>query len=228
MNIKISYSVISIDSIKQILYANYNFEFILYCEFIQSSLSDIYRIITNKNTYYFKIYFMNTKLEKDLKFEIEIMNKLKKYDICCFPIESNKNNYIIKLNCLEGSRYAILLSNIKGKELNYNINESSKIYGKYIALLHKNLDKITTIESKNFNLLVTIDDSIDKIVDFLNYKKHEINFFFKIKEKIILNLNRISLDEFDFGICHNDLHGGNSFLEYNKLKFYDFDFCSYN
>lgn len=229
MQIKTLYSLISIESIKKILCSNFNFYDITYCELIQSSSSDIYKIINKGNIYYFKVYFTNSKTYKDLEFEIEVMNKLKQLNISCFTIKSNKNSYVIELASFEGLRYAILLSNIKGKELNYNLKESAIIYGKYQALLHKNLDSLSMLEYKEFNLIDTINKSTHQIVDFLSQKDKEKNFFIKLKEKVISNLKNISLDKFEFGICHNDLHGGNSSLDlYNSLRFYDFDFCSYN
>ena len=121
MQINLSYSLISIESIKEILFINFNFYDITYCELFQSSSSDIYKIVNKGNIYYFKVYFANSKIYKDLEFEIEVMNKLKQYNISCYLIESDKNSYIIKLNCIEGLRYAILLSNSEGIELNYNI-----------------------------------------------------------------------------------------------------------
>jgi Ser/Thr protein kinase RdoA (MazF antagonist) len=229
LQINLSYSLISIESIKEILFINFNFYDITYCELFQSSSSDIYKIVNKGNIYYFKVYFANSKIYKDLEFEIEVMNKLKQYNISCYLIESDKNSYIIKLNCIEGLRYAILLSNSEGIELNYNIHQSAIIYGKYQAILHKNLDNLSIGQYKEFNLFDTISKSSNKIIDFLNQKDKERNFFIKIKEQIILNLKNISLDKFEFGICHNDLHGGNSSIDqYNSLRFYDFDFCSYN
>jgi Ser/Thr protein kinase RdoA (MazF antagonist) len=87
LQINLSYSLISIESIKEILFINFNFYDITYCELFQSSSSDIYKIVNKGNIYYFKVYFANSKIYKDLEFEIEVMNKLKQYNISCYLFE---------------------------------------------------------------------------------------------------------------------------------------------
>ncbi len=67
----------------------------------------------------------------------------------------------------------------------------------------------------------------DAIKEFLLGFPEERIFFIEFTNLLTKHLKAFSFNEFEYGFCHGDLHGGNIKYCNDNGVFYDFDFCGY-
>lgn len=230
MYLKASHSLISKECVIEIIQTNYNLGKVIDCMLLHSGINDIYKVITTTEYYIFKIYKLNEKTIKNLYSEVNLLFTLKNDKIVSFPISNNLNQFILELNTIEGIRLAFLSSYIKGKELNFKDDASAFLYGKNMAKLHKSLDTNKNLHfNSSFDLENNLIKSISNITNFFKYQSKYYNFFLNYSNKVLEKFSKIPIQDFDYGICHNDLHGGNALINKdNKLVYFDFDYCGYN
>ena len=230
MYLKAAYSLISKECIIEIIQNNYNLGKVIDCILLHSGINDVYKVTTIAEYYILKIYKLDEKTINNLYLEVDLLVALKNDKIISSPISNNLNQYILELNAVEGVRLAVLSSYIKGKELNFKDKTSAFLYGRNMAKLHKSFDTNKNLDfNKSFDLHNNLINSIGNITYFLKNHSKYYDIFLNYSNKVLEKFSEISVQNFDYGICHNVLHGGNVLINNdNEFIYFDFDYCGYN
>jgi len=208
MRLKITTSIISTESIKDLIVTSYHTDRIESCELLQSTIHDIYLIKTSTNKYIFKVFKQNSKTKIEINFEIEFVNYLKsmQLDVSNY-IKKSDGNYIVLIDTPEGLRYAILTIYSDGQELQYKNNTDAFDYGLNVGKLHKIGKGFKPLNSKKeIDLNKIFSQSITKIKLFLKNNPKYL-YFFETFEKVLINkIKYIDFDNLKMVFCHGDLH----------------------
>jgi len=228
MKIKVITSVISTQSIIELISFSYDIDKIINCTLLQATIHDTYLIETFSKKYIFKIFKHDYVTKSEINFEIEFVNYLKSMQLNVSNyIQKLDNKYILLINTPEGIRYATLTIYNNGKELEYKNNKDAFLYGLNVGKLHKISKSFKPLEQrKEIDINKMFFKSITRIKLFLNNTKYLT--FFENFENILKNkIKYIDFYNLKTTFCHGDLHGGNVNKYLNKINFYDFDFCGY-
>ena len=228
MTIKVSTSIISIQSINQLLSFFYDINEIICSELLQSTVHDTYLIKTATSKYIFKVFKYESKSKVEINFEINFVNYLRTMQINVSKYLINQDdNYISEINAPEGKRYAVLTTYSEGKELKYENNSDAFEYGVSVGKLHKISQNFKLLkDKKEININKMFLESINIIKIFFENTNY-LSFFENFEKAIKIKMEHIDFDTLKTVVCHGDLHGGNANKDLNIISFYDFDFCGY-
>lgn len=230
-------SIISPESIAEMVVEEYGFRGPLKCNLIKAGGSnDIYEIINNNKKYIVKIYSHRECWPYDLYhylFEVELQNYLSNCGLSIpKPITNLKNSLVNIVSAPEYDKYYVVYTFLKGKVCEYKSLDPETFFlmGKRLAQLHHT--------SQNFQPSTCTKRLLD--IDFLlnePYKRIKLcgkrKFFSHVFfERIDRNfceleedLKKVNLSSLKMGVIHGDMHPENYFLDEQKsvISFLDFE-----
>jgi len=229
INLNVVSSVLSSNSIREIIISLYDIKGINNCELLQSNIHDTYKVSGDEQSYILKLFKYNWSSLADIQYEIDALNFLKSsISFVSSPLLSKSGHYILKLNVPEGERYLYLSSYVDGEELEYRNSKNAYIYGQSVAKLHQASENFEpNIYKKKLNVCTMYETAKDALKAFLLGFPEERVFFIKFTNLLTEHVKSFDFNEFEHGFCHGDLHGGNIKYYNNNGVFYDFDFCGY-
>lgn len=204
------------ESIKQIIQKNYNLQ-VLSLVKLKGFYDSNYRLLTNKGKRFLKIYGKDNL--PSVKFQVELTSFLKSHG---FPVADTIYAKNGKVYVLVGSNYAVMQEWLRGKGF-YDSGapvELMRKIGFIMAKMHlatqnavfsKAQWKKYVWDAVQFNLVTK---------DFIKVKPKLSNSNIKAAKEVFGEWGRAKkiLSTLPKGVCHNDFHGGNLFVQDNKLS----------
>ena len=223
-------TILSCEAIKERIFSQYNIEKAHTCRFFNHGLNDTYKIENDQKTYYLRVYRKNWRSKDDVISEIKLLNHLsknKKISVAV-PIKNIDGEYMMEINAMEGTRYAVLFESAVGKSKPLD-NKRSYKYGRTAARIHAQADKLEALNRFHIDLEHLLVEPLKYIKPFLSKRTEDYKYLEntakKLKKEIIKLLSK---DKSAYGICHGDFHGGNIHFDKNdNLSVFDFDCFGY-
>lgn len=223
-------SVLSSDALCDYITREYFSQASLRCRLFYRSLHDIYRVITDNEVYFFKVYRQGIRSMEEIQSEIDLLNHLKASGIeAVYPVSKHDGTYIGQFKTVNGIRYGVLYTSVGICELD-EIEETAGInekLGSYIASIHNAWDKCDFgIKRRGLDSHSFIDDSMSAVRRFSTIHDFDIGFLEEVAKKVKDKLTSLSTKKPQYGVCHGDIYGGNIRLDADNNPFlFDFDFC---
>lgn len=230
-------SIISPESIAEIVLEEYGFRGPLKCNLIKAGGSnDIYELINNNKKYIVKIYSNRECWSCDLShylFEVELQNFLSNYGLSIpKPIANLKNSLVNVVRAPEHDRYYVVYTFLDGKVCEYeSLNpETFFIMGKCLAQLHHTAQSFQS--SNCTKRLLDIDFLLNnpyKRIKLCGERKFFSPAFFERIDRnfceLEKDLKKVNLSSLKTGIIHGDMHPENYFLNEQEsvVSFLDFE-----
>jgi Ser/Thr protein kinase RdoA (MazF antagonist) len=229
LKIKVRYSQIDPDWLKEIMVEKYHFTEPFSCRFFDSGINDIYLVNIDNKNYYLRISQAGVHSEIDYKEEMNIINHLYKEELSvATPVCCKDGEYIWPIEAPEGIRYAVLFHEAINKPSEDNEKKAYNL-GCELAKLH-NIADINDFEVSRepISLTCLVDQSLALIKPHLNHRKDDFEFLEKTSQEIKGHIqNNLSTQKPFYGYCHGDIHSGNVFFDDNKPTIFDFDCMGY-
>jgi Putative homoserine kinase type II (protein kinase fold) len=223
-------SVLSSNALYNYIRQEYFPQISLRCRLFYRGLHDIYKVSTENETYFFKVYRQGVRSIEEIQSEIDLLNHLKALDIkATYPVSKQDNTIIGQFMTANGIRYGVLYTSVGLREFDQieETAESNERLGSYIASIHNAWDKCDfVINRPNLDSHSFIDDSMCSIKQFSNIHDFDINFLEEVAKNVKIKLTSLSIEKPQYGVCHGDIYGGNIRVDanYDPILF-DFDFC---
>lgn len=194
--------------------------------FIANNLNDTYGVETECGKFILRIYKPNWRTEEHIRYELGLLLHLHQHNIpVSIPVARRDGEWLTELNAPEGTRYVVVFTFAEGQG-KVDV-ESSRLYGRSIALLHQAADNFTP-EHNRFALDIRhlLDEPAQHILPFLQHRPDDAAFVMEASDRLKVHLNSQPEGSLDWGACHGDLHGWNVFYsETGGLTHFDFDCC---
>lgn len=223
-------SVLSSNALCDYIKQEYFPQITLRCRLFYRGLHDIYKVITENETYFLKVYRQGVRSIEEIQSEIDLLNHLKFLDIkATYPVSKQDHTIIGQFKTANGIRYGVLYTSVGTQEFDQieETAESNERLGRYIASIHNAWDKCDfNINRPNLDSYTFIDDSMCAIKQFSNIHDFDINFLEEIEKNVKIKLASLSIEKPQYGICHGDIYSGNIRVDANNNPIlFDFDFC---
>ncbi|WP_413307109.1 phosphotransferase [Bacillus sp. 1P10SD] len=226
--IKVTHSLLSAQSVRELL-EGYHFETeIISCEFLTRGLNDSYVITTQNAKYIFRVYRHNWRSESDILFELDALNWLKVQGLLVSaPLKSKDGIFAVGILAPEGKRYGVLFTYSPGDRPEIN-EENCRILGRSLAELHHKSSSLVSSQERSFDLDINhlLAEPVSILLPlFIRYlDSNQIHTF----NEIVTNLeDTIRESTLEYGFCHGDFHNFNMHLNNQQLEVFDFDCCGF-
>ncbi|WKN46043.1 phosphotransferase [Tunicatimonas pelagia] len=227
----VEYSVASSLSLSSILTEIYDLPEKLKVEYLHQGFNDTYLVTTEVSKYILRVYRHNWKSLDDIHGEIDFLLLLKDAHIpVSYPIANINGNFVIELNCPEGTRYAVLFSYAVGESISSLNSKTARLFGEHLGRLHNVTEKR---EDKRLSKRYTHPEIFASTYKFLKSRLGNSSDILQkvagLEQKLAEKIDMSNLGRLPKGICHGDPHYENVFLEKSskKMTIFDFDFCGY-
>ena len=226
--IKVSHSLLSPQSVRELL-DGYHFETeIVSCEFLTRGLNDSYVVTTQNEKYIFRVYRHNWRSKSDILFEMDALNWLKEKGLfVSAPVKTTQGNWTIDIQAPEGIRYGGLFTYSPGDRPEIN-EENCGILGRSLAELHHKSSSLVSSHERSFELDINhlLAEPVSTLLPLLD--KHlqpdQVDTFNGITAKLEKMIRERKLE---YGFCHGDFHNFNMHLKKQQLEVFDFDCCGF-
>jgi Ser/Thr protein kinase RdoA (MazF antagonist) len=227
----VTYSLVSSKAIEDELIPLYNLPRTSSVLFIHQGINDTYLISTSEGKYILRIYRANWKSLTDVTAELDLLLLLNDNGLpVSYPLPDKSGNFIQRIDCPEGIRFAVLFCHAPGGSLPSLNDQNADLFGQYVGRLHNITEDLKLSGLSREYTPVEILRNTKRALQLLvanNEEAYEIaqNLFHRLEEK----LNGELLRSVRSGICHGDLHHQNIFWEVSteKITLFDFDFCGH-
>ncbi|QYR21267.1 phosphotransferase [Paenibacillus sp. sptzw28] len=223
-------SVLSSNALREFISGEYFSHALLECRLFYRGLHDIYRVITGKKEYFFKVYRQGIRSMEDIQAEVDLLNFLKLSDIeITAPVIKSDGKFISRFNTANGIRYGVLYTSVGKHEFN-QIEETPELnerLGSYIAAIHNAWDKCELeINRWNLDAHSFIDKSMNAIRQFSTIHDFDMLFLEEVAKNVNEKLGNLTIERPQYGMCHGDIYSGNIRVDANNNPIlFDFDFC---
>jgi Ser/Thr protein kinase RdoA (MazF antagonist) len=223
-------SVLSSNALCKYITQEYFPKALLKCRLFYRGLHDIYKVISEKEVYFFKVYRQGVRNIEEIQSEVDLLNHLKTCGVRVnYPVSRQNGSFIGKFKTVNGIRYGVMYTSVGIREFD-KIEETSELnetLGSYIASIHNAWDKCNFgINRRNLDSNLFIDDSMSAIRQFSTVHEFDIDFLEEVAKKVKEKLIKLTIEKPQYGVCHGDIYGGNIRVDAdNNPILFDFDFC---
>lgn len=225
------YSTLSPQALIELVVNNYGLDSVDKCLLWNRGLSDIYLVESDSKTFILRISHHHWRSRPQIDFELKLLDFLYQRHLpVAYPILTVDNELYVTISALEGDRYAALFPYAKGSVPLGDLNPTqSKIFGETLGKLHDTGNDFTYSASpKALNLEYLLDNSLEKILPFLQEAPQDWDYLQQKAGAIKERLNNLPQKAPYWGICWGDPHSGNAhFTDDNSITIFDFDQCGY-
>ncbi|MGG3563720.1 phosphotransferase [Neobacillus rhizosphaerae] len=226
--IKVTHSLLSAQSVRELL-DGYHFETeIVSCEFLTRGLNDSYVITTQNEKYIFRVYRHYWRSESDILFELDALNWLKEQGLLVSaPLKAKDGIFAVGIQAPEGKRYGVLFTYSPGDRPEIK-EENCHILGRSLAELHHKSSSLVSSHERSFELDINhlLAEPVSILLPLLlrYLDSDQIHTF----NEIVTNLeDTIRESKLEYGFCHGDFHNFNMHLNNQQLEVFDFDCCGF-
>lgn len=192
---------------------------------VNDGINLVYRIDTPFKSLFLKISPYNEQIFKNLSNSLELQNYLLKRNVyVAQPILSLNGLYLEKICQQEVSYLLCLTEGVPGNKMNFNYEDLKhyKHWGRSLAELHQELQKITPYKKSHFK---SWQDSWMEIETYIEKESPEIREKY---EEIQTWLKSSDFEEQSLGLVHGDHQCQNVFYNEKDIYFIDFDEVTYH
>ena len=223
-------TILSQDALKERILPLYDIEKDHTIRFFHNGLNDTYKVENGTDTYYLRVYRYDWRSKDDINSEITLLNHLsknKKISVAV-PVKKIDGKFVTEINSSEGTRYAALFKSALGSKKRLNDKRSFN-YGKTVARIHKESDKLEPMNRLHIDLEHLLDEPLKHVKPFLSKRKDDYRYLTETSKSLKKEIRKVlSKKKGEWGICHGDFHGGNiHFNEKDDLTVFDFDCFGY-
>jgi Ser/Thr protein kinase RdoA (MazF antagonist) len=219
-------SIISTDFLAQLVKERYSFKENTTCKIIRIGINHTYLIKNNEEKYILRVYVYNWRSEQEVLAEIELLNLLTVNKISVsYPILDHTENYIQKINAVEGERFAVLFSYAEGKIIKNASKEICYNLGIEMAKMHQiTVDK--SLSRKNYNAHTLVNWSFQLAQEYFSEPIQELEYIKNANEIITKQFKEANFEQLRKGIVHLDIWSDNIRIKNNtEITLFDFDNC---
>ncbi|HEY0723756.1 MAG TPA: phosphotransferase [Pyrinomonadaceae bacterium] len=193
-------------------------------------MSDTYRVEQGRRKAYLKVYRHGWRAKAEIQGEVELLRYLRKRNISVSnPIRNSADAFVAQIDAPEGHRYAVMFSEAKGVEPEFNL-ENSRQYGRLVGMVHNATDACPDhIRRPLLDIDHLAREPLDRIRSYLARRPRELGYLARVAEDLadaICSLLPTSAPE--FGICHGDVTFANVRRDgRGRFTLFDFDCSGY-
>jgi Ser/Thr protein kinase RdoA (MazF antagonist) len=219
-------STLSSEHIAAFVKEKYRLKGLVTASILKTGISHTYLVAADGEKYIFRVYSLGWRTGKEILEEIRLLRLLKDHAIpVSYAIADVQSNYLQELQAPEGLRYAVLFSFAKGeKRLNYSA-ELHYQAGEIMAGIHQ-ITQNLRLERVDYTPGVLLDDSFEKLQQFLSPATDEMQFMKKLQQYLHQTFSTANEDNLRKGIVHLDIWFDNMVIDQQSaITLFDFDFC---
>lgn len=225
----ITYSTLAPQALIDRVLSRYTIGEITSCVFWMRGLSDIYLVATETKRYVLRVSHAHWRSQADIEFELEFLAFLHHHHLpVAYPLRNQDGQLAIKINALEGDRYACLFTYAVGKVAIGDLNKvQAHKLGATLAKLHITAQDFQChADRPHLTVPYLLDDSLQLLSSFLpTAAQAYLNEAIANIKGQIQDLPQASPF---WSVCWGDPHSGNvHFTDANEITLFDFDQCGY-
>lgn len=222
---KTNYSQFETSSLLELLNMKYDLPENSECILFKNGLNDLYKIISDTQTYYLRVSLCGVYTKKQIEEEISFIHHLQNCGIeAVKPMPLCDGSYVWEIDAAEGVRQAVMFCGLEQKP-----KESGEVrmknLGAYVARMH--------IASRSFEC-ETVRPRIDGemlseepmrlLRQYLRHRPEDLTFLNKTAPTLWKKAE-LQLSAYDdvYGFCHGDVQPSNIFFDGENPILIDFD-----
>jgi Ser/Thr protein kinase RdoA (MazF antagonist) len=197
------------------------------CILTSHSFNDSYLVEAENGLYTLRVYRFGRKPGiEDIHYELELLRYVRgKGAGVAAPILRADGAWLTPVNAPEGKRYAALFEQAKGVPTTTE-DDQMAAYGRAAAQFHNmTKDFYYRYQRPGMTLAELIDKPLAQLTVLLKHRPDDIQYLQRMANRAHRSLNVLQ-GQLEEGICHNDLHGGNAYIDRSgNVTLFDFDEC---
>lgn len=200
------------------------------CRLFYRGLHDIYRVTVSNKEYFFKVYRQGIRSMEEIQSEIDLLNHLESSGVeSVLPVMKLDGKCISPFHTVNGVRYGVLYTSVGLREFN-QVEETAELnerLGRYIASVHHAWDQCDHVFHRwSLDANSFIDHSMNTVREFSGTYDIDIDFLEEVATNVKNQLENLTNEKPQYGVCHGDIYGGNIRVDANQNPvLFDFDFC---
>lgn len=218
-------SIISTTFLEELIKDKFKFATKVTCKVIRIGINHTYLIQTVNEQFVLRVYTYEWRTETEIREELQLLIALKDYIKISYPIPDLSGNDILKINAIEGERYAVLFAYAKGASIR-NLPETLCFkLGVQMAKLHQ-LTINKSLQRKNYTPEVLVNSSYLLAKDFFSEMLEEVSYLKTAYEEISSQFLKAKTSQLRSGIVHLDIWSDNLKVDKDSnITLFDFDNC---
>ncbi|MDM1554890.1 MULTISPECIES: phosphotransferase enzyme family protein [Chryseobacterium] len=199
------------------------------CKLLVRGVGDTYRVESEEDRFILRIYRSSHRSLDHIKEEVRLLQALKDAHVSVsYPITTLSGKPILKLEAIEGERYAVLFSFAKGRVIRVMNDNQFRALGNEMARFHNvSSDFKVEYERWNFDFRTTVFKPLEKLKAVFKENLEDYEWLQNIAAEIERKLAKLDTSTFSKGYCHFDFLPKNFHFDNDMVTFFDFDFMGY-
>jgi len=228
---KVRYSQADTASLELELIKKYKFKEPVNCRLFKNGLNDVYIITTGQGIYYLRISLAGMYSKIDYEEEVMIMIALNENGVnTAAPVKCAAGGYVWHINAPEGTRYAVLFTEVKNAPAADNLKRNFN-FGQAIAKMHVIADeKNFKVSRAPIDFAQLTQQPLKRLQPYLESRRPaDYRFLGDAAQKLRGFIEeRLTTEKPYYGFCHGDIQLGNVFFcDADIPTFFDFDCMGY-
>jgi len=218
-------SILSPDHLAHLVIQRFGFDPATRCRILRIGVNHTYLITTTEKRFVLRVYAHNWRTELEINEELKLLVFLRERNIAVsFPIKDLKGEFILRINAIEGLRFAVLFSYAQGTTVKNPSAETCFQLGVTMARLHQQtLDK-TIEERKDYSAETLVEWAFDLARNHFGASSDVMEYFKNAQTSISNEFDRIDPVVVRKGIVHLDIWQDNMKVDKDGLiTIFDFD-----
>ncbi|MDR2238071.1 MAG: phosphotransferase [Chryseobacterium sp.] len=199
------------------------------CKLLVRGVGDTYLVETSEHRFILRAYRSSHRSFSQIKDEVELLLALKDADVSVsYPVKNISSETILKINAVEGERYAVLFSYAHGRVMP-QLNEK-QLYnlGNEMARFHNvSSDLQLSNERWDFSSETTLISPLKNLRSVFKEIPEDYAWLENKVAQIQVKLAQSDTSGFSKGYCHFDFMPKNFHFEDDSVTLFDFDFMGY-
>ena len=200
------------------------------CRLHHRGLNDTYKVECSQgDTYFLRVYRAGWRSKDEVETEIAVLLHLAQEKArVSAPVSREDGQILTPLDCVEGRRWAVLLTGAPGHEVDRGLysDELAGFYGAAAATVH---DAADTFEGRRLRPALDVAELLERPLHVLAatiaHRPEDVAYVNGLGDRLRQRIQGMA--GLEMGFCHGDLHGGNAGETKGTFTFYDFDCCGW-
>lgn len=217
-------SILSPDYLASLVVQRFGCDPATRCRILRTGVNHTYLITTREKKFVLRVYARNWRTELEINEELKLLTFLRKKNIAVsFPIKDMKGEYVLRINAIEGLRFAVLFSYAEGATIKNPSTETCFQLGVTMARLHQQTLN-ETIERRYYSAETLVKWAFELARNHFGASSDEMEYFKKAQTSISNEFDRIDQAVVRKGVVHLDIWQDNLKVDKDGLiTIFDFD-----
>jgi Ser/Thr protein kinase RdoA (MazF antagonist) len=201
------------------------------CRLHHRGLNDTYKVEDARgDAYFLRVYRAGWRTREEIETELAVLLHLARQEArISTPVSRKDGQTLTPLDCVEGTRWAVLLTAAPGTEVDRPggyTDELAGLYGAAVATVHDAADSFKGSRLRPaLDLAELLDRPLRVLAPAIAHRPEDIARLGALADRLRETVHGMA--DLEIGFCHGDLHGGNAAEEKGSFTFYDFDCCGW-